>query len=86
MWFAALSPAYAQGWFIPFLGKLLENDRATVTLLRRNPFPEQPPRFVRASFYRYRFATRAERKQTGAYWVRSYIGEYVPPVSLRGRA
>ena len=82
MWFAGLSPAYAQTWFMPFLSKLLENDRATLKLLRMNPFPKQPPRAVRATLYRYRFATRAERRETGAYWVRTYMGEYVPPVGL----
>ena len=85
MWFAGLSPAYAQSWFMPFLGKLLENDRQTLKLLRTNPFPEQPPRAVRASLYRYRFATRAQRRETGVYWVREYMHEYVPPVALQRR-
>ena len=83
MWFAALSPAYAQGWFMPFLAKLMRNDRPMLALLRKNPFPDQPPRYVRATLYRYRFATRAERKQSGVFWVRSYVGEYVPPVTLQ---
>jgi hypothetical protein len=83
MWFIPLSPAYAQGWFMPFLAKLLENDRATLALLRNDPFPEQPPRFVRAQLYRYRFATRAERRRDGNYWIRSYLEEFVAPVALR---
>jgi len=83
MWFAALSPAYAQGWFMPFLAKLMRNDRPMLALLHKNPFPGQPPRYVRATLYRYRFATRAERKQSGVFWVRSYVGEYVPPVTLQ---
>ena len=83
MWFAALSPAYAQGWFMPFLAKLMRNDRPMLALLHKNPFPGQPPRYVRARLYRYRFATRAERKQSGVFWVRSYVGEYVPPVTLQ---
>ena len=58
MWFAALSPAYAQSWFVPFMIRLLEGDRATLALLRSNPFADQPPRYVRASLYRYRFTTR----------------------------
>src|SRR5204863_6394715 len=83
MWFAAMSPAYAQGWFMPFLAKLMRNDRPMLALLRKNPFPAQPPRYVRATLYHYRFATRAERKQSGVFWVRSYVGEYVPPVTLQ---
>lgn len=86
MWFAALSPAYAEPWFLPFLGKLLEGDRATLRLLRRDPFPGAPPAFVRARLYRYRFATRAERRETGAWWHRTLAGEFFPPVSWRAVA
>ena len=66
MWFAALSPGYASGWFDPFIVKLLEGDRSTLKLLRHNPFPDAPPAWIRARFFRYRFTTRRERKQTGA--------------------
>jgi Lipase maturation factor len=86
MWFAALSPAYLQNWFLPFLLRLLENDRHTLALLRVNPFPTRPPRFVRAQLYRYRFTTGRERRETGEWWVRYPLGEYVRPLSLGGRA
>jgi hypothetical protein len=85
MWFAALSPAYAHSWFVPLVVKLLENDTATIKLLRRNPFPDAPPRYVRALFYRYRFTTRRERKETGDWWVRDLVGDYLPAVSLQAR-
>jgi lipase maturation factor len=39
-----------------------------------------PPRFVRAVYYRYRFADPQERKATGAYWKRTRLGEYLPAV------
>jgi len=83
MWFAALSPGYAHGWLVAFLGRLLENDRATLALLRRNPFPDAPPRYVRATLYRYRFTTRGERRESGDWWRREWIGEYTPPIALR---
>ncbi len=82
MWFAALSPAFSRSWFEPLLVKLLENDRPTVRLLRHNPFPDDPPRHVRASYYRYRFTDRAHRRRTGEWWDRTYIGNFHPPVSL----
>jgi hypothetical protein len=82
MWFAALSPAYAESWLLPLLARLLENDPATLRLLAANPFPDRPPTFVRARLYRYRFATRAERREIGAWWVRELVGEYVPPLTL----
>jgi lipase maturation factor len=83
MWFLPLSPRYGQSWFFPFLVKLLEGDAPTLRLLRRNPFPDGPPRLVRALVYRYRFTTRQERRETGAWWSRELIGEFVGPIALR---
>ena len=57
MWFAAISPHYAYSWLRPFMVRLLQNDSATLRLLRHNPFPDAPPRYVRAQLYRYRFTT-----------------------------
>jgi hypothetical protein len=86
MWFLPLSSRYGERWFVPFLIKLLEGDRPTLALLRSNPFPDAPPRFVRARLYRYRFTTWRERRESGAWWARTLIGEYMPPVTLRERA
>ena len=83
MWFLPLSSRYGERWFVPFLVKLLEGDRPTLALLGRDPFPDRPPRFVRALLYRYRFTTWRERRETGAWWSRSLIGEYVQPIRLR---
>ncbi|HEX8538517.1 MAG TPA: lipase maturation factor family protein [Cystobacter sp.] len=84
MWFAALSPRYAPKWFPPFVEKLLENDPAILRLLRHNPFAERPPRAIRAVLYRYRFTTWKERRDTGAWWTRTRLGEYLPPTALSG--
>lgn len=82
MWFAALSPSYAEPWFGAFVERLLCNDRATLKLLRHNPFPDTPPQAVRARLYRYRFTTWRERRETGAWWERSLVGDYLPPMTL----
>ncbi|WP_016934599.1 lipase maturation factor family protein [Rhodococcus sp. R1101] len=81
MWFAGISRDYAAGWFPRFAGKLLENDPATVKLLRHNPFPDEPPRLVRARLFRYHFATRAERRATGQWWMREEIGDFMMPMA-----
>jgi hypothetical protein len=86
MWFAGISRGYANSWFGGFLIKLLQNDRPTLRLLRRNPFPDAPPAYVRALLYEYRFTTWRERRQTGQWWQRSLIGEYAPPTRLTARA
>jgi hypothetical protein len=80
MWFVALSPAYASGWFEPFVARLLVDDRATLRLLRDNPFPDRPPTYVRARLYEYRFTTRAERRETGAWWHRQAVGSFLRPL------
>jgi Lipase maturation factor len=82
MWFAAFSSPRYHEWFMPLLVKLLEGDRATIALLAGDPFPGGPPQVVRAQLWLYRFTTPAERRQTGAWWQRSYVRPYVPPVSL----
>jgi hypothetical protein len=83
MWFAAISPHYAYPWLGPFMMRLLKNDPATLRLLRRNPFPESPPRYVRAQLYRYRFTSAAELRRDRAWWHRSLEGNYVRPISLK---
>jgi hypothetical protein len=83
MWFAGISPSYAESWFGPLLQKLLEGDPAVLALLRHDPFPDAPPALVRARLYRYRFTTWRERRQTGAWWVRTEAGHFAGPVRLR---
>src|SRR5829696_8987381 len=81
-WFAAMSPPSAHPWMATLVTRLLEHDPATLKLLGHNPFPDHPPAVVRARLYRYRFTTPAERRQTGAWWSRDLVGDYLPPLRL----
>ena len=81
MWFAALGPARAQRWFEPLLGRLLEGEPSVLALFRENPFPDRPPKLVRAVFWDYRFATPAERAASGVWWSRKELGLYSAPRS-----
>jgi hypothetical protein len=83
MWFAAMSSPSNHPWFTTFIAKLLQGDRDVTALLRSNPFPDAPPRWVRATFYEYRFTTPAERRATGEWWKRKYLGIYLSPVRLQ---
>ena len=69
MWFEALARRPSP-WFRRFLQKLLEGDPAVLALLERDPFPGNPPRFLRAVKYDYEFTTRDERAATGDWWKR----------------
>ena len=83
MWFAALGNYQSDPWTLHFIGRLLEGSPEVLALLQRNPFPEAPPRYVRAELYEYRFATPQERHDTKAWWVRERKAEYVPPISMK---
>jgi hypothetical protein len=85
MWFAAMSTPMSHPWLLALVERLLLTDRQTLKLLGHDPFNGRRPTFVRASFYRYRFSTRDERRASGAWWVRTRIGDYLPPLS-RGPA
>jgi len=82
MWFASLSSYNQQPWFVHFVAKLLDGDRPTLELLRSNPFPDHPPRYIRATLYEYRFATPEERRASGEWWKRQVATPYFPSVSL----
>lgn len=69
-------------WFMRFMEKLLEGDRQTLDLLGSNPFPLSPPKFIRARYYLYQFTTAEEQKQTGYWWKRTLVGDYLPPLRL----
>jgi hypothetical protein len=83
MWFAALGNYQQNPWFGNFCERLLQGSPEVLALLEKNPFPDKPPRFIRAEFYDYHFTGSAERRATGAWWKREFVGEYLPPVSLR---
>ena len=82
MWFAALETPQENRWLIALVFRLLQGSRDVSGLLSRNPFPDKPPRYVRAMFYRYRFTTVDERHQIGAWWKREELREYLPALSL----
>ncbi len=80
MWFAALSPSYARSWALPLVIRLLDNDPDTLRLLRHCPFPDAPPRYLRARLYEYHFSSRAELFRERIWWRRTLIGEFLPPL------
>jgi hypothetical protein len=82
MWFLALGSRDTR-WFQMLLLRLLEGDRRTLKLLSSNPFPDGPPRWIRAQMFLYRFSTRAERREQHVWWVRVPLGLIVAPVTLQ---
>jgi predicted DCC family thiol-disulfide oxidoreductase YuxK len=81
MWFAALESPEQNPWLVGLIVRLLEGSRDVSGLLARNPFPDKPPQYIRAMFYRYRFTNSEEHRQTGAWWTRQELREYLPTIS-----
>jgi lipase maturation factor 1 len=79
MWFAALAgDCRSTPWFVRFERRLLEGSPAVLGLLRENPFPAHPPRYVRARLFLYEFT----RRGSPDWWSRTEQGLFCPPLSL----
>jgi predicted DCC family thiol-disulfide oxidoreductase YuxK len=83
MWFAALGEYQSDPCFVRFMVRILQGSSEVLRLMERNPFPDGPPRYIRARLYQYRFTTPSERKNTGRWWSRELKGVYMPAGSLR---
>ena len=79
MWFAAMATPNEYPWTIHLLWKLLHNDPGALSLFAENPFPDRPPRYVRAVLYRYAFAPPGD--PDGRWWTREEKGLWLPPLA-----
>jgi len=61
---------------------LLDGRPPVRALLGADPFPDRPPKYVRAQLYDYRFADSHTYARTGQWWVRRLEGIYFPQVSV----
>jgi len=92
LWFAALGDVRDNAWTVSFAERILAGSPDVMSLLKRSAGTPNAPRMVRATLYRYRFATPDEHR-AGLWWVREQEREYLPPVTretagqvLRGNA
>ncbi len=80
MWFAAMSNVGREPWLVHLVAKLLRGDRDVKTLLAYDPFPDAPPRWIRAELYRYRFTRPGDGSSD--WWHRERVAPWLRPVSL----
>jgi hypothetical protein len=80
LWFAAMAGPRDYPWTLNLVWKLLHNDPATLGLFAGNPFPEHPPRYIRAVLYKYHFAPPGNPEHV--YWTRERLGLWLPPLSM----
>src|SRR5271157_98538 len=78
LWFASLGEWRDNPLVLRTESRLLSSDPDVLALFAANPFPQGPPRQVRAVLWRYWFTTLAEKRATGMWWSRQLIGLYAP--------
>jgi predicted DCC family thiol-disulfide oxidoreductase YuxK len=84
MWFAALGNTQNNPWFVNLMERILQGSPHVLRLLESNPFPEQPPKYLRAALYEYSFTNLDTKRDTGDWWKRELIGTYFYPISSNG--
>lgn len=78
MWFLPEGHPLNMMWYEKLLERLLENSPSVTGLFELNPFPDQPPAYIRSSLYQYRFTSQQERAETGQWWSADYLGPFFP--------
>jgi hypothetical protein len=80
LWFAGLvDDCRFAPWFIRFERKLLEGTPEVLSLLSENPFPNRPPRYIRARRELYTFTSVGSL----GWWARQDRGTYCPTIELQ---
>jgi hypothetical protein len=77
MWFLPFGSAEDNPWFIHLVEELLAGAPEARALFVRDPFPDRPPKFIRADLYVYRFSNRP-----GQVWERDFAAPYLAPIAL----
>jgi hypothetical protein len=80
LWFASLG-SWREYPIVPRTEiRLLSNNPDVLNLFERNPFPQKPPRQVRAVLWQYWFTTMTEKRAQGLWWRRQFLGLYAPTI------
>ena len=83
MWFVGNGAARGEAiedepWLVHLVWQLLAGERSPKRLLAHDPFPDEPPRWIRAGIWRYQFSSS---RDGGQWWQRERVGEYLRPLS-----
>jgi len=82
LWFASLGEWRDNPLVLRTERCLLFNDPDVLALFAGNPFPQSPPRQVRAVLWQYWFTSIAEKREHGLWWRREPLGLYAPAIRL----
>jgi lipase maturation factor len=83
LWFASLTD-WRESPVVPGTEeRLLTGSKDVLALFTGNPFPNSPPQQVRAVMWQYWFTSVEEKRTTGMWWKRKYLGLYAPTLQLQ---
>ena len=82
LWFASLGN-WRENSIVPSTEeRLLSGSHDVLQLFAANPFPDAPPKQVRAVLRQYWFTSLAEKRRTGMWWRREVMGLYAPVLQI----
>jgi lipase maturation factor 1 len=81
LWFASLGSWREYPIVLSTEIQLLSNDPDVLALFAGNPFAHAPPTQVRAVLWQYWFTTMAEKRNTGLWRRREFLGLYAPAIT-----
>jgi hypothetical protein len=80
LWFASLSGWMNDEWVIETQILLAQGDADVLRLFQKDPYDGVHPTRERTAYWQYWFSTSEEKRATGAWWKRQYLGTYSPTV------
>jgi len=85
MWFAALGSYQQHPWFLNMVYRLFHNQKEVLDLMGENPFPDTPPKYIRAVLYHYHYTSNDKKSErytsSNEWWVRKRVREYLPIIT-----
>jgi len=85
MWFAALGRIENHPWLARFMAALLQGSPQVLALIEHNPFPDQPPTYLRAVRSSYHFTDRQQRAKQGNWWTSAMPEIYYGPIARQSQ-
>lgn len=80
MWFASMDTPDDYPWTFNLVSKLLHNDANALGLFANSPFPNKPPKYVRAVLYHYQFAPPGNAQHL--WWKRERLSVWIPAMAV----
>jgi len=83
LWFASLGSWRGYPFVVSAEERLLKNSPDVLELFVSNPFPDAPPKAVRAVVWQYWFTNLKTKRESGPWWRREIRGLYCPVLEIQ---